>query len=269
MIILVTSCATNRHHREVDSAVGAGLNSETIARTPLSNIHEKDEKNPFYLCHKGQIKLGLSLLKKVSDKRSKEASYWNQVGACYYMAQSYDKALFYYKIALSLDAKNYSIFNNLALIYVKKNYYKRAIEYFNNSLKLKPGSVVVRYNLSSLHFNFSNFSRSIEVIQSIYAQNTSDPDINLLLVKNYIHLKQYQKAQAYLAKMPQDFLNDHEVSNYYAFNMLRLKKYSEAKSILSKNGFPARQVQKKFKQRLLTLIDQKELNDQPKMGKGK
>jgi Flp pilus assembly protein TadD len=260
LLVLIFGCSHNKHHREVNRH-GERVNQETLARIPLGELNQFNQESGIHLCHRGEVKKGLKLLKQEMELKKGNAQYWNQVGTCYFIDREYNEALLYYKIGLSLDSKNYEIYNNIGLLYAKKENYLKSVQFIEKALSLNKQSIVVRYNLASIHFNFSNYNRSIELVHSVYSQASLDPDLNLLLGKNYLHLGNYQQANRYFARIPETYQEDHEIANYYAFSLARVKKFDQANEILKKSGIPGRRIQKKFKQKLLSLINEKALKE--------
>jgi tetratricopeptide (TPR) repeat protein len=80
----------------------------------------------------------------------KKSGYLNNIGVCYEEMEDNDKAMIFYKKALSADETNLTAYGGMASIYLKQGNRSEAIKYYEKILEKSPEDQTVKTKVDSL-----------------------------------------------------------------------------------------------------------------------
>ena len=145
-LIVNISCANLKLETIIENEKNDVLAGESFLRYSANRIKLVQGKGNLIqtavtYCHQNKISKGLEILRQNLLKEKENPNYWNHVGTCYYLLNSFAKSKYYLKIALAkginLEIEKtenkstfYPAYNNLGLIYLKLRDYDKALLYF-------------------------------------------------------------------------------------------------------------------------------------------
>ena len=235
VLILVTSCASKHKNYKISNDKYDALRHESLYRYDANRLSKFAPDNSLALCHNGQFKKAEDLFVSELDIRKDEASYWMEVGTCYYLKGEYPKAKFYYQMALGLNPSKElqsAIINNLGLIYLRKLKYDEAKEHFQKASNLSPTALTPRYNLVQVFLYFGHYHNAEKNLTQLYRLNPNDVDFIYLLGHTKLMQNQYKKAELYFNAIPQEYLRRQDMANNLAMLYIKLSQFRKADKVL-------------------------------------
>ncbi|MBI2520071.1 MAG: hypothetical protein HYV97_06630 [Bdellovibrio sp.] len=133
-------------------------------------------------CRMGDTETGLNKLQAIYKDQEMKSSYWLTLGNCSVQKMDFDRAYYFFKIALS-KAKDKQeearVFNNMGVLLWKKNNHKDAIAHF---LEAKKRATLLSpiFNLCSLYVRQGQFALAEGIISEAPKELTLDPEWKML-----------------------------------------------------------------------------------------
>lgn len=177
LLFMLVSCASKKNIEFLDSNRD-DLNRESLSRKELSSKEKDFSKNLLSSCYKNSNYDVKTSSRKKLDILKESFFYWSSIGSCYLHQDQPQKALFFYKIALSkvkTKAQKAIYFNNLGVYYTKVNRLNLAIEIFFDSIENNKSYKTPHMNLAMIYTQFGLNKKARN--QLSYFRGSKDPHI--------------------------------------------------------------------------------------------
>jgi tetratricopeptide (TPR) repeat protein len=224
--------------KKIKEPLKDSLREESLERQNKDRLSpflgENSSKRNLSFCHLNLINKGLKGLRRSFNQRKGEASYWNDMGVCFYLKGDYSKAYYYFNVSLE-KTKNEKIkslpYNNLGLLYLLWKKYSKAIESFEKASLLNPEAKVPRYNMAQTFLTLGYSKKALNILGKI--SGTFEDD-DFYISKGYAYLiqKKFQKALLELNKVSSAKEKRHDVGLYKAYSYLHLGQLDTALKFL-------------------------------------
>ena len=260
------SCGTKYLTSKVSDPKKDSFKEESFIRYTTDRLINL-EKTPFKglsLCYQGSIKEGKKVLLNELNERKNSPSYWNEVGVCHFLEQSYSKADFYFD--LSLQKANSSFYppalNNKGAIQLKLRHFEGAIKYFKKAAGSKGEHQVPLFNMAQVYLQFNRLEQAGRIINDINSKNNkrgikNDPDLLFSLGSYYLLKGNTQKAISVFQKIPRQYQKREDVALLTAIGLYENQKYYQAKKLLKGQTFIDHIPLKKSAQKLFKIIEER------------
>ena len=238
LILLITSCASNKKHYTIKESSFDSLRSESLYRYSEERLKQMPVTDELTMCHKGEIDKALEKFETQLDKRSKDPLYWSSIGTCYYLKEEFPKAKFYYQLSLGLTKKKEiqaSIYNNMGLIFLKVKKYHEAQEHFIKALDLTPNSITPLFNMTQVYIGHRHYKKAQKNLTKLLKKAPNDIDFHYWQAHLYMMTGKYQKAKKEFAKIPVTYLQRQDIANNYAMLLYLMGDYKLSAQVLN-NG---------------------------------
>lgn len=159
----------------------------------------------------------MSNYEKVTDKDAKNSLAFSRIGALWYAARNYDKALEAYAKAKEADPANPLPYRDLANAYQRVGKYNLALENIKKYLELSDNSVDDKIQYADILYLSKNYNEAIKVINELMNSGVKKARFFGLLGYSQLEIKDSVNAlkniKEYLAKQdpkkiyPTDYLN--------------------------------------------------------------
>jgi tetratricopeptide (TPR) repeat protein len=234
LFLTLYSCGHNRGNKVTKENLDA-FSDESFLR--YSSIRLKNSKHmPKFKgtisCHQGQINKGLSWLRDNLKSESHKASYWNQLGTCYYLQGNNQKAIYFYNKSVKQGGNAYSpAFNNLGVLHLKLGHSQKAMINFTKAKNISPNLIAPYFNLAQLYLEFGMPRLSLKELSNIKVKD----DIDILAIKaiSYIAINKSKIANKLYSKIPKEFQRRDYIAIPMALSFIRTGRLQLAKETLS------------------------------------
>ncbi len=248
ILTVLVGCSSQNFNKKIETSENDGLKEESFMRYNSDRFikFEKSNQDNIQLanssCHQEKFIKGKDLLEEKMQSEKNNPYYWNALGTCYMLDESYTKALFFYDLGIeSLETyksadKNLAeatITNNLGLIHLKFKRYNEAFDSFSKANQLAPNIITPKVNMAQIYLEFNQNDRAIDLLKSI-ENNSSDTDLLYNLSLAYFRKGESDKAFSTLLKVHKDSLNRADIVGLYASCLLKKNRIQEAKNIIEK-----------------------------------
>lgn len=263
ILVFVFGCATKHLTSKVDNENQDTFRDEAFLRFSESRLESL--KNTKFksqaLCHEGKTVEGLKVLKKQTKQRKREASFFNEIGMCYFLAENYPKAEYFFNLSLSkARAKVYPpALNNLAVIKLKNRHYQEALSLFSKAAKSTRSSKIIspRFNIAQIYLEFNLADSAMPILRDLNQRGPQDPDILLSLAAAQLLKGQTKAAQTTLRSIPSSFRQRDDVGLAEAIALYESGRYQETKELLEEQQFGRYLPIKRSARKLQKLVEAK------------
>ena len=258
LLLLLISCSSTHLKRTVNESAQDGFKKESLFRYSESRlISLKKTHNlitqSLIMCHRGSIKEGLKKLNQNLDSYRENPSYWSAMGNCLYLDGNFEKAEYFYKLALSKNQNHIPSLNNLALIYLSRDQVSMALEKMQKAIKIS-NSHLLKYNYAQILIDNHRYHKAQKVLKKLYLRFPKDQDVAcsyaISLFLNSLHEKSYQVFKS----LDQDIRTRVDNHLYVAMNLLALDKFQETKNFLESVKTPVVKDLRISKEKLYSLV---------------
>lgn len=217
-------------------------------------------------CHLGDSRKGLKLI-ATQFSIQHDASYLNKIGTCYLLRNDYNKAMFYYQVALGKSNNSPQVYNNIGILNAKLGHFKQAIKYLKQATIYSPASLTPRYNLAAIYIKYGQYESALKELRVVYAKSPYDIDLISAMATAYLLKGDFKLANHYFSKINASRAKWADIAYYRAQILLSEGKNLEAKKIIME----AKEIYQSDLQELKeTLVNRIEENaDKLKKSKGK
>ena len=139
-----------------------------------------------------------------SDGTSMDTTDYNRIGEQYYVEQSYDSSMFYYRQALASDSENTEAMIGYGKVLFAKDAYDSALFYFDKVLAQDNSNTVAAYNKGLIYYNQRKFKEGIELLSGTVDTSPDYYDGMLLLADFYYADKNFDGALPWYEKAYQE-----------------------------------------------------------------
>jgi tetratricopeptide (TPR) repeat protein len=92
-------------------------------------------------------------------------------------AQEFDKAIDYFKRAVSIDSIFAFCWDNLGLAYRKSGNYEKAIKAYKTSIQIEPSGLMPRQNLAAVYEYKKEYENAIAAYEELASLDTKNPEV--------------------------------------------------------------------------------------------
>ena len=217
------------------------LKNESMLRYGQERLEKISESETHLLqsvayCYRGKISKGLEHLKAKYKEAKSKASYWNQIGTCYFLDNKIGKARLFFQKALQTSRNHHSYapaYNNLGLVYLKEKQYELSLSSFEQAIKAKPGLLTPLFNLGHLYLKFGNAKDAEKIFRRLYTKNKKDIDVISALGSLALTKGRYKDAIRLYKTISKSDLKRPDIALNYAMALTQTKKTLEAKEVLA------------------------------------
>ncbi len=133
-------------------------------------------------CRLGEIDKGFNKLQTMYKDNEMKSSYWLTLGNCSILKMDFDRAYYFFKIALTKTKDKQEearVYNNLGVLLWKKNNHKDAVEHF---LEAKKRGTLLSpiFNLCSLYVSQGQLALAQGLISEAPKELGRDPEWKML-----------------------------------------------------------------------------------------
>jgi tetratricopeptide (TPR) repeat protein len=183
----------------------------------------------------------------VALKKQPSVMLWNKLGMSYLLLQRPDKAAKAFDGAIKFDKHDPAAYNNRGYVEQMKKKYDKAISYYKKAITLRSDDAVFYYNMGSCYFGKHDFPGAAKQYQAafaidpnifvrvskigIMAQATSPEDraaFSFMVAKMYAQAGNFDRSLEYLRKAMEDgYKHINDVYTASEFATLRTDKRFE------------------------------------------
>lgn len=232
MIFILCSCSHQTKTLQASKTSNAFAH-EGFVRWTQADLERFDNKGDVLAlqaqCHlqkmgnQDDLKLIMtSFSDKLSDHQE-QASYWNQIAACYLYHQDYAKAQFIIDFALNKKPSpivRSSLLNNKGLIQLRLGKHDLALLSFKESIKSAPEALTPQFNLSLVYLQYGHVTLALPILKRLHSKNTKDEEIMAHLGLSLVLMQQYQQADKLFSKLGEAYKRRADVTVMMAINEL-------------------------------------------------
>ncbi len=258
---LFFSCATKHLSSKVSDEKKDTFKEEAFLRFTQGRL-ESLKSTPFEaqaLCHEEKPQEGLKLLQAQTKERKKDPSFYNEIGMCFFLAEDYPKAEYFFNLSLSKAAKSHfaPALNNLGVLKLKRRHYQEALKYFKTALKRRSKMISPLFNMAQVYLEFNLADSALPLLLNLNKQGPQDPDILLSLANTYLLKGKTSQALKTIEEIPSNFSGRDDIGLARAIALYEAKKYPAAKELLENQQFGRYLPIKRSAKRLQKLVDMK------------
>lgn len=234
-LLFVSSCSTTRIDRKISDSKFDLFSEESFLRWDHKRLTKL--KNFSYVsdCYSGEVVDSLDKIKANYAQLDQQPFYWLNLGNCYFMSDSWNKAEFYFRLGMenTQDTNLKSIFlNNLALVQFQFHQWEKGKDLLLQSSSLNKSAKVPRFNLSQIYIQFGLYDKAIEILKSKDFLMKSDIDVNLSLAVSYLFKKDFITSSKFFSSIPKEMFSREDVAISYALYLIETGKLAEAKNLM-------------------------------------
>ena len=231
---LFFSCSGKLIKRDIKDPSWDAFSNESFIRMDQERLLKALSHKENMGCYVGDFKETLAKFKKGYGNQ-KNASYWLDIGTCFYFVENYEKAEFFYKLVIS-ETKNNSLksitLNNLGLVYLQFGLWEKAHDFFNQAITVAPAFKVPRFNLALLYLQFGLYEKTISILTSTHFTKLKDVEIYLNLASAYLFSGDLVKADEVFKLIPAENYKREDVAGAYALFLVEKGNMVEASKVL-------------------------------------
>lgn len=235
-LIVLASCSSSRIDRRIDDVAWDSLADESFLRWGETRLKSAEAKGlPVVQCYQGNAKETLVQYKKEFVTKEKSPYYWIHIGNCYFVQEAWQKAEFFYRMAMdehkSPEMKAL-VLNNLGLISFKYEQWEKGKTYLEQAIALAPRYKVPRYNISQLYLQFGLYDRAIDVLSDKAFTGHKDIDVFFSLANAYLYRGELSRAAQYFRMIPSENFKREDIAATYSLYLIKIGKIQEASVIM-------------------------------------
>ena len=155
----------------------------------------------------------------------------NNKGVKFFLNKDFENAELEYKAALDEDKENTTTLNNLGLLYHQKGEYERAIEYFKKAISISSKDTYY-LNLANSQVYLKNYDEAETAYKKCLEINPDNVNAKISLAKFYEAINRFREATTYWEDLTGSYDNE-SFSVELAKNYMALSKYEKALSLLT------------------------------------
>lgn len=237
IMMTMISCSTSRIDRKIDDVTWDSLADESYLRWGEQRLSRNANPDHSVVgCYQGKPQETLEQFKKDYLTQGQKPYYWLHVGNCYFILESWNKAEFFYRMALE-EAKLPTVksiaLNNLGLIHFKYEQWEKGKDYLRQSMNLAPRFKVPRYNMSQLYLQFGLYDKAIEVLNESAFRGHKDIDVFFSLANAYLYKGDLKKSSSYFKMIPLEHFKREDIAATYALYLIKTGNLKEAKEVMN------------------------------------
>jgi len=226
------------------------------------NILESEQVNKIedglskivFSCYKNDFETAFKAMDEVYSSFKNNASYWNQVGTCYYLKNDFSKATLFYNKARDLDSKFVAPINNLGVLYLKTNKPQKALAAFEKASEMSTFSITPNLNLAKVYLKYGMNVKSLRILQGLYKKNSQDQFVGALYANSLVINKEFDSAAKIFSKLNANVKNKIENSLNYSLALKMIGKKAEANDLFSSIAPPSSGIQLDYYNKLASII---------------
>jgi Flp pilus assembly protein TadD len=171
----------------------------------LSSIRKVDGnldpqyRQALYLQKKGKHKIAIQLLKEVIQKDPLCVQAYNAMGISYDHLRNYDRAIKFYKLALTLNPNLHYVYNNLGYSYLLNANPDSAIDAFKKAIALDTNNKRYHNNLALAYLQKEQFDLALEQFTIAADEISANRKLGQLLYRR----NKFELAKKYYARANQ------------------------------------------------------------------
>lgn len=242
-------CASGDFSKKIESNDLDLLREESLMRYNSNRLDMMDGKEKDFIskallaCHQNKMVKGKGILEAEMHTNKTNPFYWNALGTCYFLSQSYAKAMFYYELGIEaagmLKDNNKAlaegtINNNIGLLHLKYKRHNEAFEAFKISGKLLPEFITPQFNIAQLYIEFNENDKALAILKQLETKNPYDVDLLYSMALIYFRKNDLDNSLAALKKIKRDYLNRPDIVGLYAYNLMQKNHLAEARDIIER-----------------------------------
>lgn len=174
------------------------------------------------------------------NKKQSLGAYLSNVGMVYYKTSRPGKAIFYLKIATTINSLSIEAHNNLANIYGETRQYDLAVNQYQKALEADPSDVPTLFNLGQTYIELAKPHHAIEILLQVVQISPSFTQAHQQLTRLYIEKEKYISALLHLKQLVKE--NSNNINAHVSIGRLytKIKNYKLAIENLSqlKSKYP-------------------------------
>ncbi|WP_158972212.1 tetratricopeptide repeat protein [Paraglaciecola sp. L3A3] len=163
----------------------------------------------------------VSLPKKIVNKDSVIAMFYNNKGADALINNHFHKAYNYFREALTLNPEFQPAWINMAILYRHMEYFEQAESAYEYALNIDPNNLTVLENLAYLYSVTDRKEQANDILLRVEQKRKRNPDYHLNLGEEQIERKNWNEALAHFRKALTLDRSRHEI--YYGLAKVYLQ----------------------------------------------
>jgi tetratricopeptide (TPR) repeat protein len=212
------------------------LVKESLGALPAAKLEEAVKTEDLIMkinikCYQGQFDEAFKIADEQYMKYRANASYWNQVGTCYFLKSDYGKAVLFYNKSRDLDSKYVPPVNNLGVVYQKQGKFQKALAAFKLASELNTFAVTPTYNLAQLYLRFGTAGKAFPIFLGLLKRSPKDTDVGSALASAYLIRGEYQMAVDIYSKFDKALVSTPSVGLNYALALKLLNRTADAQNV--------------------------------------
>ncbi len=265
IVALLNGCATKTLVSKVSDEKLDTFREESFLRYTEERLKDL-ESTPYQSlakCYAGDIQEGLDLLRDQMKENKKRPEYWNQVGMCYFLKDSFTKAEYFFDLSLANARSGYfaPAINNLGVLKLKLRHYEEALSFFKRAAGKRENHKVPLFNQAQVYLQFNLLDQAAPLLEKLAMINKKsgvhDPDLTFSLGSVYLLKGQVDKAFAIFNTIPDKYKNREDVTLVRAISLYEQGKFYQAKEVLEGKNFLEYVPLKKSAIKLAELVQEK------------
>lgn len=235
-LLILASCSSSRIDRRIDDVAWDSLADESFLRWGEERLKSAEAKGlPVIQCYQGNAKEQLLQYKKELVAKEKTPYYWIHIGNCYFVQEAWQKAEFFYRMAMDQHKSpemKAIVLNNLGLISFKYEQWEKGKTYLEQAIALAPRYKVPRYNISQLFLQFGLYDKAIEVLSDRAFSGHKDIDVYFSLANAYLYRGELNRAGQYFRLIPKENFKREDIAATYSLYLIKVGNIQEASEIM-------------------------------------
>lgn len=214
------------------------ISVETMAKIPPTKLQELVEEEdpisgPISLCYQKNFVAAFNKFDRAYKQLKNNASYWNQVGTCYYLQGEFRKALLYYNKSRDLVKDYAPAINNIGLIHYQNGEIGKALSAFKSAYEVSKFSVTPSFNLAMLYLQYGFVEKAEPLLVALYKKNTNDNDVLNALAHLYMMKNDYAKAISAFSHLSAETMRLPSVSTSLSYALYKTGQKDKAQTVLA------------------------------------
>jgi tetratricopeptide (TPR) repeat protein len=210
-----------------------GLYPQTVARLRrVAEMNPAGWANRYNLAdallEAGQTAEAISLLESVSAERPQDARVLSLLGSAYEYAGKPDRALDYYRKAVTADPGNHDYYLDYARMLADLNRYDESERFIESSLRQFADDYALTIRLGALQMMQGKLDEARQTFRKAIEANPDMALGHVALAQTYLRERHDEDAARELAATRAKLPPDANVEHYYGLALVRLERYREA-----------------------------------------